>query len=80
MADLKDAASEMRASHERYEAEARKREDEAARYRRRSNRVFWMVTGVIYTFGLYVSGPTIVRVLIKATAEWQALFHSFPNP
>ncbi|MBC8641186.1 hypothetical protein IAG25_30660 [Caballeronia sp. EK] len=79
-ANLKDVAAEMRAAHERTEEQIRKQGEESERYQCHSKRILWTFIAVSWAFTMYLGGPTLVRVLIWATHDWEAIFHSFPNP
>ena len=86
-ADLKDAAAEMRAEHEKWRREQEERraktealERETERIRRRTRLLMNGSLAMLVLFDLYLWGPEIIRALIRATQDWQALFHSFPNP
>jgi hypothetical protein len=49
---------------------------ELARMQRATRVQTWLINAFLvglYTFGAYVCGPSIVRTLIAATHEWQAV-------
>jgi hypothetical protein len=83
-AELRAQEAEREAKCEQRErerqAERERTEAEYQRKNRRSWRILWTMLAVECSFILYLAGPTIIRVLIRATRDWQALLHSFPNP